>query len=416
MTKRSRYLAAALMASATLFGGSAEATDLFRTHIVVTGGNSGGESTNSFRDVPDLFDADRIADAVGGFDPTSQGFIAVLDFRGLPTQLAWDSGETTLTFSLPGVFDISFTSDTLDGAIDDLEDWLTGDLDADQAANDLLNDFLQALVERSPVDPVAGNPNSLQSRMFQSDYRLGTEGPFTSGGERLSPATNLVGLGFEYGHSNAGPWAVDALDLPIDYRFNFANPKWSLLFNLPITATFTEDQWSVLASGGMGFQFRPFDWWSLTPMVRIGMAGSIDVGALAVMYSTSVTNHMKYEWRDITFAMGNTVGFTKTIDGIEINDYEIAYDLTNPYMTNGGYISGGLPFELLGPTGWKIFGQNTQIWGDDVYASSQSEVGAAFEILGQVGEAPYEKLGLSASYVFGGDDYDGVSLRFRWRF
>jgi len=139
----------------------------------------------------------------------------------------------------------------------------------------------------------------------------------------------------------------------------------------------------VLASGGVGFQYRLTDWWSLTPMARIGGAGSIDVGALAILYAVTVTNHMRYEWRGIEFAMGNLGGFTKTIDGIQIGDFDFSYELTNPILTNGGTISGDTTLDLLGRAlEWRFFGWNTQVFGNAVYMDSQSEVGLGLATLG----------------------------------
>jgi len=316
----------------------------------------------------------------------------------------------------PARRECELTASTLDEAVADFEDWLKGDLEV-AGATLSLTDVLQGLVEFSPVDPVAGNPNSLQSRMFQTDYSLGIQGPFTSGDGRLDSAPNQWELGLDYGYGKGGPYNVQALDLPIAYRWNFRNPKWSMLFSLPVTATFTEGQWSVLASGGVGFQFRPTDWWSLTSMARVGGAGSIDVGALAFLYSVTVTNHMRYEWRGIEIAMGNLGGFTKTIDGIKIGDFDFSYELTNPILINGGTISGNTTLELLGrPLAWRFFGWNTQIFGDAVYMDSQSEVGLGLAMLDSLGGESFNAAALSLSYVFGNNDYDGLSLRARFRF
>ena len=270
-------------------------------------------------------------------------------------------------------------------------------------------------MKHSPIDPVAGNPNSLQSRMLSSDYRLGTEGPFTSGDGPLDPSTNLVGLGLEYGHFSAGPFRGEVLELPIDYRINLRNPKWSVLMNLPLTATFTEGQWSILVSGALGAQFRPTDWWALTPLFRMGAAGSIDVGALGILYGFTLTNHMRlFEWRGMRLAMGNMAGFTNSMDGVKFAGYEFTYDITNPVLRNGGTVEG--EFDLLGiPAGWKIFGSNMLLFGDDLYAESQNEVGAQLSTLGRVGGKPYDAIGFSVSYLFA-DDYDAVSLRLRFRF
>jgi hypothetical protein len=395
---------------------SVQAADLFRTDIDV-GVETSAQQTNSILDVPDLFDTESLGSLFAGYDPSTDPFVANLDLRGLPTRLVWipTGSGGTLAFTVLGET-VRFTADTLDEAVADFEDWLSGDLEVPGSSLSLTK-VLQGLVELSPVDPVAGNPNSLQSRMFQTDYNLGSQGPFTTGDERLASAPNQWELGFDYGYGRGGPYDVQALDLPLGYRWNFRNPKWSMLFSLPLSVTFTERQWSVLASGGVGFQYRPTDWWALTTMARVGGAGSIDVGALAVLYSVSLTNHMRYQWRGLEIAMTNLGGFSKTIDGLEIGGYDFSYELSNPILTNGGSISGNTALELRGrPLAWRFFGSNTQVFGDAVYMDSQSEVGLGLAVLSSSEGEPFNAVSLSLSYVFGNNDYDGLSLRARFRF
>jgi len=414
-TSHIRLTAALLLASAfVLPPGLAEAKRLFTAEITIdplTVPVTSSDGTNKINKIPDLFSDANLDQIFGGYDPTTQSFIADLDVRGVLALLSWDPLTTDLELSIDGVLDLTFNAATLDEALVLLERWFDGDLDVATAPDDALTDLLQALVENSPVDPVAGNPSSLESRMLSADYRLGTEGPFTSGDERLEAAPNLLGLGAEYSYFKGGAWSGNLVELPIDYRFDFRNPKWSLLFDLPLTVTFTEGQWSLIPSVALGAQFRPTSWWSLTPIFRIGGAGSIDVGALAVMYSATITNHMKLAWKGLTFGMGNMGGFAKTINGISIGDFEFSYDLTNPVFRNGAYVSG----QIGSWAGWKLFGSNMLLFGDDLYADSQNEVGAAIYTVGSIGKQPYQALAFDVSYLFG-KDYDAVSLRLRFRF
>jgi hypothetical protein len=55
------------------------------------------------------------------------------------------------------------------------------------------------------------------------------------------------------------------------------------------------------------------------------------------------------------------------------------------------------------------------LFGDDLFAESQNEVGAQLSTLGRVGGKPYDAIGFSVSYLFA-DEYDAVSLRLRFRF
>jgi hypothetical protein len=416
--KRLALLLALTLGSALVLPpGAAHADKLFEVSFsVVNGIPIASDGTNRLTKVDDMLEKGGL-DALlpGGFDPLTDDLAAGLDLRGMASTYSWTAATGVLKFEIPGVLDVQFTGSDYQETLDQFEAWLKGDFEGSLAPKASLTALLQGLVKHSPVDPVAGNPNSLQSRMLSSDYRLGTEGPFTSGDGPLDPSTNLVGLGIEYSHFSGGSFSGEAVELPIDYRFNLRNPKWSVLVNLPLTATFTEGQWSILASGALGAQFRPTDWWALTPMLRIGAAGSIEVGALGVLYGFTLTNHMRlFEWRGMRLAMGNMAGFTNSVDGIKIGDYELTYDITNPVLRNGGYVEG--EFDLFGiSAGWKVFGSNMLLFGDDLFAESQNEVGAQLSTLGRVGDKPYEAIGFSVSYLFS-DDYDAVSLRLRFRF
>ena len=414
---RTRFVAAACAALLLLLVAAvAQGRPLYISAITV-GSETRFASTNKFLDIPDLFDGSAIEDLFPGYDPLTEPFSAVLDLRGVPSAGVWDpTGSPSLTISIKGVIDLVFNEDTLEENLDQVEDWLKGDFESATATHSALTDLLQSLVRNSPVDPVAGNPNSLESKMFAYDYEMGTEGPFTSGNERLERAPNLFGVGIEGGTFDAGPYDVSAYDLPLDYRINLRNPKWSVLMNLPITFTLTQDQWSLMASGGLGVQYRPFDWWALTPVVRIGAVGSIDVGALAILYSTTLTSDIHFDWKDITFGMANMGGFAKSVDNFEVKDYELAYDITNPMTRNGGYVSGRFPAEVLGaPLGWKVFGSTAVFFGDDLFLKVQNEVGGSLNLLGFIADRPYQATNFAVSYIFG-DDYDGVSIRLRFRF
>lgn len=418
-TTRSPWRFVACLAGTLLAADLASAAALFDTRIRF-GDQVATTYTNSATRLPYLFDSASLPPLLPGYQPTIDSFSARLDLRGLRASLAWDPGPGTLTLLALGR-SVTFTEANLDAAIGDFDDWLHGDFETPTASL-TLTDLLQGLVAQSPVDPVAGNPNSLQSRFFQTDFRLGTQAAFFGEqptGQRPTAAgwDHTFGLGFDYGYASGGSYAVEALDLPIEYRVDLPAPKWSLLFSLPITATLTEGQWSFLASAGAGVQYRPFDWWSLTPMVRAGGAGSLDVGALGVLYSATLTSQMRHEWRGISFALGNLVGFTKTVDGIEIGGFELTYDLTNAILTNGLSMSGdtGLVW-CRAKLGWTLFGWNTQILGADVYMDSQTEIGARLGLGSVFRTTPDYARSVEIGYAFGNGDYDALVLRLRLRF
>ena len=123
----------------------------------------------------------------------------------------------------------------------------------------------------------------------------------------------------------------------------------------------------------------------------------MDVGALASMYSGTVTSHMRFPVGPVTLGMGNMGGFAKTIDGIEVGNLEFSYELTNWVTRNGGYIEGNFGSDTLGlGLGWRFHGSYVRFFGDDLYMDSYGEIGAGVGM-----GAVLAGMGLDASYFFG---------------
>jgi len=427
MTYRCSRIPRALLAVAIalLFSPPAGARSLFR-NLIVSGSEMSGNQTNSLLDVPDLFDEDELLALFLTSNPLLDGFSAQLDLRGLPTALEWTPGlvpgQGTLRFEIMDVLNISFSGGTLEEDLKEFEEWLKGNLDDPNAPQDLVTDFLQAIVANSPVEPVAGNPNSMMTRMTGHDFMLGGEGPFIHSDSRIPDASDQTGLGILAGYASAGPYDQQLLELPFDHRFNmrFA-PNWSILLSIPITATFTQGRWTAMGSLGLGFQYRPFDWWALTPMFRLGAVGSLDVGAASLLYSGTLTSDIHFDLarvagglRGMTLGITNQGGYSATIDGIPIGDFELNYGLENGVFRNGGYVRGAFGQSAWG---WKFYGNDTRWAGTDLFLDSSAEIGVALLRVGSVASMwPYESVNLNVGYVGDFDAWNGVTIGLRGRF
>lgn len=414
-----------------LLADAAAARRLWEAQILV-GGAAEKDGTNALRELPDIFDTDSLTELFGAYDPTSQPLSAKLDLRGLPAVIDWTTPSAPnqpylLTVNIPGVplltFGSSDSTDPLEDALDKFEDWLHGDFDGPGAASAALTSFLQELVAESPVDPVAGNPNSLMSRMTGHDYKLGSEGPFIYSDSRIPDAPDQTGIGLLFNYASVGIRGnldVETLELPFDHRFNLRRfPNLSLLFSLPLTATFTNGEWSVMGSIGLGFQYRPFEWWALTPMFRIGASGSIDVGAAAFLYSATLNSDIHFPLSrfvdgtpEVEVHIVNQLGISGSL-GFEIGDFKIDYDLQNGVFRNGGYVRG--TFGQSG-WGWRFFGNDTRFSGSDLFFQSYADIGAAVLRAGNAAGFLYESLSLDVSYFGDFDAYNGVSIMLRGRF
>ncbi len=415
-----RYLAALAggLVLVMLYTSAAQARDLYTIRVL---GPSVRDSTNKIRNVPDFFDKGGLEALIPGYDEDDL-VEAALDLRGVPTSIVYLASDTFLTFTIAG------QSVTLEGTSRDasaalFEDFLLGEI---PGVGDLTTtDLLQAFLEFSPVDPVAGNPNSLQSMMAFADYAMGSRGPLLG---ETHPGEDLFGIGVGSGSfsgcTGTGCMDVIPISLPLNYAFNFEDSNLSLLVDFPIAATFTEDQWSVFVSFGLAAQYRfqPLCGLvravgcALTAGARIGGTGSIDVGALAILYSFSLTNHMEWELFGLRVGMVNYFGYSASIDGIEIGDFAFSYDLTNGIFRNGGYIADSFGINVLGQElGWEFFGAGTRYTGTDLYMDSSGEVGLALVSLGDIAGARYNKTRVSASYVWG-RNYDGASIKLDFLF
>ena len=102
------------------------------------------------------------------------------------------------------------------------------------------------------------------------------------------------------------------------------------------------------------------------------------VGALAALYSGSVTSEMRFPLGPLAIGMGNMGGIAKSIDGIELSGHTIEYELTNPVMRNGLWLEGSLGADALGTgIGWRVGASDVRFFGDDLYMENYQEVTAA---------------------------------------
>jgi len=397
---------------------SSDARDLFVADIVV-------EDEVVFRGTDKIFKVVDFFDnkSLSGFFPNytkNSAVSARLDLRGLGVHIEYPGNSSSLIFRVPGSkFVIVFDGATRDESQEQFEDWLKGNYQSLSASDAKLTTLLQLLIKFSPVDPVAGNPNSLQTRMFMSDFDAGITGPFISSSGRIEGIRNQFTFGAEYGFFDAGAFGGQVVSVPINYKWNLKSvPKLSIIFDLPVTFTRTENAWSYMASFGTGVQFRPTSWWSLTPMVRAGGVGSFDVGALAVLVSGSLTNYFHYKIGSTHLGFGTLGGVSTSIDGIKIKGYDLSYELTNYVLRNGADLTQKLDFNVLGnPAAFKLFFNFTQFWGNDLYLDSFYDMGLGIATVKKIADSYVNALDLSFSYASGvTNDYDYYGFKLTCRF
>jgi hypothetical protein len=339
-------LSATLFAVGFLLSAPAHATDIF-TLTVTTGGGTG---SLGFTSVPDLFD--KLSN--GGLKSVESSYTntaaanASIDYRGLPIQILTTANSDAVQLNIKslGISENFSKQSTRDGNLDDLTNYFKRDGGAIIAA------LQKKLAEVSPVDPIAGNPASLQSQMASSDF----DQTFTSFATQIKAAPNangqqqgansgLLALGLRFGNYSQAGLTTKTVTLPLSYTFHGWGDGRQLTINMPLTYGKTEG--AQIVQGGLGVAYRhPInDNWALTPALNVAASGSVDLGSVGAMTSASLTSQYGFKFKDLDWSMGNMIGTYSTLK-IKTKDYSYDPGITNTIFRNGLMVS--QPVSLVG--------------------------------------------------------------------
>lgn len=434
------------VAGGALVAVPAHALDPFTLDIAVDTTNTLALGFSNIEDAINAVDPDEFMQQLN-YDPNNSEVDVFMNLRGLGVDLLFGSGSGNLSFQVhtpTGEIVISEIFVGNDGgtesialarkdAIEQLKDFLKKDKDA-------LKRLLTALARFSPIDPLAGNPDSLFGQRMRNDFNhgftnkvsqiwgcgttafnFGNDAPiqvaavggvsdiFAEAQSRAAAlqAQNEIGIGVlassTTAKTQAGDYASTGLTLPLSYTAKLdSDPRKKIRFDLPLTYVDTEGAATYSLGAGLAYTHPLSDVWSLTPAVGVGATGSEDLGAAGGVGAYSLTS--AYTWRFDGFAlsMGNSIGRYEAL-GLKLGDIEAEAEIANTVYTNG--------FLLTGPN--SLIARNlvieysfvdTRITGDEVYSDGYDEIGVALGYIDtEMGVIDsYTKLGLS--YLVG----DGV--------
>jgi hypothetical protein len=355
---------AASLAALVLLSAPAAARDAFEGTFTV----DGATTTASRRDISDFTDLFTDAGLSSLFSnyTTASAAIADVRLRGVPATLSYDAESTTLRLVIPGAgVDERFTGATRDESQDLALEWLKG------RGGSALTRVLQQAVATTPLDPVAGNPNSLMATMGASDFSAATGIPSGTGGR--------FGLGARFGSYSAEGYDTQVWTLPLGYSYGLSGGT-TLLLDAPLTLMSTAGAQSY--SGSLGFGARvPVGLgidglrWSLTPMLRVGGVGSTALGAVGAMWSASLTSTLDWQVRSGTIlTLGNMISRLQTVP-LSLGGYDISYELTNHMFRNGLIASQAIGDWFGRPVRASAFVIDTRFTGDALYVRSYQEFG-----------------------------------------
>jgi hypothetical protein len=412
---RAAAMAFAFVASAA---GEARAKDLFDVNIDVTSPTT-AQAAASAGTITQLIETLQTANlqALTSAYTNTSGATATLNIRGVVATATFLPNSTTLVFSMPSAgVNKSFTGATRNDSEQQLLDFLTKNGGSEATR------VLQQLVASSPIDPVAGNPGSLQNAMAASDFAIGTgigingvPAPAVGPAGTLLQQPNLVALGGDVGVMNLDGYTSEVVTLPLRYTIAFADPRYALTFDLPLTYVNTQGASSFFGSFGASLRIPLLTNWYLTPSLRAGAAGSVDLGAAAVEYSGGVASRYDIFYHDLMITIGNGIDLVKTLP-LSIGDIHVNYDLTNELWNNGVQVEGSLPYTMFGyPTSWQGYVVDTAVTGSKVYVSHYDEIGFTVGTRHGMNAQDWNSFRVGAGVAFG-SHFNAYKAGFTYRF
>lgn len=395
---------------------SAWARDLFEVTATTNPGQVNAISSNAgFSNAEDAIrqmDSNQLDNIINSYTDTTPTF-ATIDFRGLLLNVSFPNVGTALSLDIPSLnIHRQFTGATRDDSVDALVDFFQSE------GGSLLNDIQKKLAAVSPVDPIAGNPNSLQASLIADTF---SQNAFDTSDAVMaktdgSDANNVLKVGVSGGKFSSGDIDGTSIAIPLGYTVRFdSNPEWQLKMSMPLQMVKVGDVDIYNAGFGVSLRMPVTKGWSLSPGVSWGVAGSIDAASAAQMVSYSVTSQYRLPVSSVNLILGNMIGQTETL-GFKAGDYDIDPDISNTIFRNG------LQAEF--PTQIKMFGSvcsaqlsivNTTFSGDDLYLDSYNDIAISFGKQRTEGESLTNYLRAGVTYTFG-TDYDAVKLNLGYSF
>jgi hypothetical protein len=402
---RSRFLlVTAAAVSALLPLSAAQAREAF-TAVLSANGESRTYNYTSIEDAINSVSGTSLRSLLPSYRDNAPA-TASLNIRGLAATIEYPGSGSNIVLKVPAAgIDRTFTGATRDEAQDAVTEYFKG-----QGGNDVTR-VLQAAVRETAVDPVAGNPDSLMSLMGAADFVQGTDALGHAGGQG---APNLFSFSVDGGRGSApGGYELDRLSGTFAYRMNFEGSDTAVLLDLPVNWVRSGGADSVSGSLGLGVRVPLTDWWSLTPGVRAGVAGSIDMGAAALVFSGSLTSDIRWNWGGWHFGLGNMAGVYRTT-GVSVGKYDIDYDLTNVLLRNGVSVSRDLT-DGPAPIRATATFTDSRYLGDDLFVERFDEVSLNFSKGASAGRFGFDRVEVGVAYGFG-DDYERIMGRLKLRF
>lgn len=313
-------------------------------------------------------------------DPTDP-LNGLIGFRGLPINVTSSAGSTDLVIDIPatGLHKV-FSGQTRDDSLELLKDWLKSE------QNGEVRKFLQKLAADTPIDPIAGNPTSLMSRMVATNFDSAFLRPTSllqgkdeaaAGKDGKVHNINLAMLEARYGVYDQDTFKVQSYTLPLSYAISTGDdPRSRLTIDFPLTWVKVENSSSYSGSLGLSYAIPLKPFWVVTPQVSYGALFSKELGAVGQILSGSATSALSFSLGDYMLNIGDMIGYYSTMP-VSGGDFSVDPQIHETVFRNGAMVNIPTPF-IYQNTSVEVFAIDTRFAGSALYNQYFDDFGFSY--------------------------------------
>lgn len=388
---------------------SLEAHEPYKAKVSV-GSESATVTAPNLVDLSRELRSDNIEELIPFYTPVTATSLSI-NLRGINAFASFAEDSTVLVVDIPQAnISESFNGGSRDDSILLFKDYIR---DAGRHAK-----LLRAYAHYSPIDPIAGNPFSLQAQMAQADYLLGHLSPF-DGCQcdwTAQPITHLFQAGTEFARGSFSH-GFDTTEVTFPLRYSYSpNRRTALIIDAPFAYIRNGGASSVIGSLGVGFRYPLTHHWSLTPILRVGTGGSLDLCTAGTFASAGINSVYNLKISNYLLSMTNYVGyFTNTnfwLSGVNFN-----YHLHNYIFKNGLTLTSCEWLTLCNrPVNFSLTFIDSYFAREHLYMKHYDEIGFEILISHFNPSLTYDCLSVGATYQFGQKHFKGYSINIKYQF
>lgn len=391
-----------------LFQTMLEARKPFHALAVVNTDSAKVSATNLVDLSNDLKTA-SLEELLPSYTPTSQIGIGI-DLRGINVLTGFAENSNTLVVAIPQADIVAtFEGVTRDDSIILFKDYLKD--------GGVKGKLLRAYSKYSPIDPIAGNPTCLMAELGQADYNMGRLS-FLSGCEccwNSQPIPHQFQVGANICRAFSKGFDTTSVQLPLQYSYS-PTQSWAVIFNAPLTFHDNGGAYSLFGSVGLGFRCPLTQNWSLTPVLRLGSGGSLDLATSGSFLSSGLTSVYNFHLFNGVLAMTNYAAYATStnlwLTGLNFNYRIQSWVFKNglSYTTCDGYRLCNRPIHL------NLFWVDTQYTSNRLFMKHYDEIGFDLFSTGINSCLDYDCLSVGFAYQFGQKNFKGYTLNVKYQF